>query len=265
MNDPKDLITDVSKELIKPVYDDLAHPAMMEGGKALGRIPRAINAAFSRLDKWILKKEYSIKETELLLEQKLQNIASEKIVPPEPYVAVPALQAISYSMDSAELRNLYANLLARSINVDEKEKVHPSFVEIIKGLSPIDCKVFNFICGNRQTKEIGCIFFREHFKDSSSYSQFSGCFTAIDFFDPFEVSASLDNLARNSLIKIENFIYNDKTYYSEIRENNYYIQYKAIYGAAFNNVTSYLKDIEMAIKTTDFGKVFYDICVKNPD
>ncbi|MDO5431553.1 hypothetical protein [Eubacterium sp.] len=78
MNDPKDLITDVSKELIKPVYDDLAHPAMMEGGKALGRIPRAINAAFSRLDKWILKKEYSIKETELLLEQKLQNIASEK-------------------------------------------------------------------------------------------------------------------------------------------------------------------------------------------
>lgn len=262
MNDPKDF---VPKELIKHVYDDLAHPAMTEGGKALERIPRAINAAFSGIDIWIREREYRVKEAEVLLSRKLQNVASEKIVPPESYVAVPALQAISYSMDSAELRNLYANLLARSINADEKEKVHPSFVEIIKGLSPTDCKIFNFICENRQTKEIGCIFFREQFKDSSSYSQFSGCFTAIDSFDPFEVSASLDNLARNSLIKIENFIYNDKTYYSEIRESKFYIQYKSIYGATFKNDTSYLKDVEMAIKTTDFGKVFYNICVKNPD
>lgn len=51
---------------------------------------------------------------------------------PEAYVAVPALQAISYSMNSEELRNMYANLLAKAIDIDEKDKVHPAFVELIK-------------------------------------------------------------------------------------------------------------------------------------
>ena len=49
----------------------------------------------------------------------------EKIVEPEPYVAVPAIQAISYAMNSDELRNLYANLLAKSMIKDTKDTVHP--------------------------------------------------------------------------------------------------------------------------------------------
>lgn len=64
---------------------------------------------------------------------------------PEAYVAVPAIQAISYSMNSEELRNLYANLLAKAMNSDTKDMVHPSFVEIIKQMSPIDALVLNEI------------------------------------------------------------------------------------------------------------------------
>ena len=118
------------------LYEDALQPTVQEVGKFAARIPRAINAAFSGLDKWILNKEYAIDETKKLLEKKLENVDPDKIVTPEAYVAVPAIQAISYSMDSEELRNLYANLLAKAMNSDTKDQVHPSFVEIIKPQHP---------------------------------------------------------------------------------------------------------------------------------
>ena len=127
------------------LYEDALQPTIQEVGKFVARIPRAINAAFSGLDKWILNKEYAIDETKKLLAQKLADVDPEKIVEPEPYVAVPAIQAISYSMNSEELRNLYANLLAKAMNSDTKDFVHPSFVEIIKQMSPIDSLVFKII------------------------------------------------------------------------------------------------------------------------
>lgn len=127
------------------LYEDALQPTVQEVGKFAARIPRAINAAFSGLDKWILNKEYAIDETKKLLEKKLENVDPEKIVEPEAYVAVPAIQAISYSMNSEELRNLYANLLAKAMNSDTKDFVHPSFVEIIKQMSPIDALVLKEI------------------------------------------------------------------------------------------------------------------------
>lgn len=128
-------------EVFPKLYDDMIQPTAQETGKILARIPQAINAAFSSLDMWIANRDYNVEETKKLLAKKLENVEPEKIVPPEPYVAVPALQAISYSMNSEELRNMYANLLANSMNSDTKNSVHPSFVEIIKQLSPFEAKL----------------------------------------------------------------------------------------------------------------------------
>ena len=102
-------------ETIDKCYDDLLHPAASETGKLLARIPQVINAALAPLDCWIAERQYHVDRTKKLLEENLKNADPEKIVPPEPYVAIPAIQAISYAMDSDELRTLYANLLAKSI------------------------------------------------------------------------------------------------------------------------------------------------------
>jgi hypothetical protein len=60
-------------------------------------------------------------------------------------VAIPAIQAISYSMDRKELREMYANLLAKAMTTSEKDKVHPGFVEVIKQMSPLDAENLRFI------------------------------------------------------------------------------------------------------------------------
>ena len=131
-----DLNQDVAKELIAQTagktYDDIAHPTAHATGQIVSFIPRTVKVWLGKWEKWILNGEYAIKETEKLLEEKLKHIPEDKIVEPEPYVAVPAIQQLSYSLDSEELRELYANLLASSMNADKKSDVHPAFVDIIK-------------------------------------------------------------------------------------------------------------------------------------
>lgn len=127
--------------LAPELYNDGIKKTVQETGKIVALLPQTIYAALVPLRKWITEREYSLKETEKLLELKLKNVDPEKIRTPEAYVAVPALQAISYSMDSEELRNMYANLLAKAMIDDTKDKVHPSFVELIKQLSSDEARI----------------------------------------------------------------------------------------------------------------------------
>lgn len=127
------------------IYDDACSPVAHPIAQTLGLIPRAIKAALSSVEKWVLQSEYSVKETQVLLEKKLQNVDPEKIVTPEAYVAVPAMQAISYSMDNEEIRDMYASLLSKAVNSDFKDDVHPAFVDIIKQLSPADARFFKYL------------------------------------------------------------------------------------------------------------------------
>lgn len=125
-------------ETVPQVYDDGLKDATKESGKLLARIPRAINAALSGLDIWIAQREYNVEATKKLLAMKLENTDPGKIVPPDMHIAVPALRAIAYSMDSPELRDMYANLLAQAMHADLKSSVRAAFVTIIEQMEPID-------------------------------------------------------------------------------------------------------------------------------
>lgn len=248
---------ELPNETIDKAYDDIAHPAASEAGKFAGRIPRLINAALAPLDCWILEREHHIEKTKQLLEENLKNKDPEKIVPPDPYVAVPAIQAISYSMDSDELRTLYANLLAKSIYADTKKSVHPAFTEIIKTLSPLDCKVFNSIMSTKQ-QAIGCYELRIGRIGSSSYSVAFPYVTAITIKSPIDVAASIDNLERNKLISPRDFHYDNDAFYSDIRETAFFKDVSTAISAHKDNLE--LRPYKMSIQSTEWGKAFYKIC-----
>lgn len=244
-------------ETKEKIYDDGFHPVVSETGKLLGRIPQLINAALAPLDCWIAEREYHVEKTKRLLEQNLKNVSPEKIVPPEPYVAVPALQAISYAMNSDELRTLYANLLAKSIYSDTKDCVHPAFTEIIKTLSPLDCKVFEFIMKNRY-EEIAFYELRVGPLGRSEYHVAFPYVTAINLSDITKIAASINNLSRNLLIATHDFHFTDDSYYEEIRNTNFYKAISDAYQSHPNNKE--LRPYKKSIKSTDFGRDFYRIC-----
>lgn len=136
-------------ETIDKIYDDVIHPSAQEVGKTVSLIPRAINVALQPIDKFLYIKEMNFQKCKDLIAEKSKAVDPEDIVPPEPYVAIPALHALSYSIDSDELRNAYANLLSAAINKNTKDYVHPSFVESLKHLSPVDVKIFDAILKNK--------------------------------------------------------------------------------------------------------------------
>lgn len=245
-------------ETVPDLYDDALKPAAQESGKMLGRIPRTINAIFADWDKWLLGREYNVKMTEKLLEQKLANVNLENIVDPEMYVAVPALQALSYAIDSKELRELYANLLAKAMNSDTKDDVHPALVETIKQMSPHDAAYFKLLA----SQEIGLIVNIEGISRDDSYDIIQknrNLFS--DEHDYDNMNLSISNLTRLGLIYIPENLY----WVSEAAEAQYNLlieQLKIEY-----NVTTYPEytDIRLSkgcILFTDFGDLFNKICIQ---
>lgn len=247
-------------ETVPELYEDAFQPTLQETGKLLARVPRAINAAFSGLDKWILNKEYSIDETKKLLAQKLENIDPEKIVEPEPYVAIPTIQYISYSMNSVELRNLYANLLAKSMISGTKDSVHPSFVEIIKQMSPIDAKVFNLI----SLADARPLINLRIMDSSDGWETIQDYCSWITEFSIKQVATSIDNLIRLGLIEVPySGSYTEKNIYDRIKSNPLFksLEQQSLSLLAENE---HLKYVERYIKTTGLSTLFYNICVLNP-
>lgn len=247
------------------IYEDALQPTVQEVGKFTARIPRAINAAFSGLDKWILNKEYAIDDTKKLLEQKLKNIDPEKIVPPEAYVAVPTIQAISYSMNSEELRNLYANLLAKAMNSDTKNLVHPSFIEIIKQMSPIDSLVFKTIMERDANPLIDLVY--EKVNNPDFYIPVASNTIATNIYDidiaPIEIiSISIDNLVKQSLITIPvDKFYTNEYLYDKLITSQYYITQQKMHPERSDGFKfSHKKHL---IEKTNLGKAFYNTCVVN--
>lgn len=249
----------ISQETADKLYDDGFHQFTSESGKLLGRVPRLINAALAPLDKWILNREYSVIETKKLLEEKLQNVKPENIVSPEPYVAVPTLQAISYSMNSNELRNMYANLLAKSMTTTSKDSVHPAFVETIKHLSPIDAKVFaeifltsykgviDLIEGYNYTPEIDMY---------ESYELLETNISGLKISNHLLQSASFNLLEGLNLIQITDSPLTDEYAYSRIHLSNEYKDLFKKYSDKQN-----ISELQKSFLITDFGKLFFKICL----
>lgn len=247
-------------EAVPDLYNDTFKSTTQESGKVLSLIPRTINAALVPLRQWIAHKEYNLVETEKLLAQKLEHVGEDKIVTPEAYVAVPAIQAISYSMNSEELRNLYANLLAKAMNSDTKDSVHPAYINIISQLTPLDAKVLQII-SNEPDKDIPIIDLIA-FKisgDRKIYITLQSNITSLDINSIEFISLSIENLLRNNLIYIVDA--NNSAGYDSIYNSQYY---KEFLTKQKENPSTEYPNIEIVQKNchlSNFGKHFCEICI----
>jgi len=138
----EDKSTNVNLGVAEVVNEVKDTKTFLEADNTSALLVRAIHAALSPLEKWVMQKEYNLAVTKKILELKLQGTPVDHIITPPSYVAVPALQAISYCMDDDELRDMFAELLAHAMDKETVDNVHPTYVEIIKQMSPYDAIVF---------------------------------------------------------------------------------------------------------------------------
>ncbi|PLX95334.1 MAG: hypothetical protein C0620_04445 [Desulfuromonas sp.] len=151
MSDKKDNeIIETAKALniagvVPDLYKDAVQPAAKEIGKGLAVVAKTINVALSPIAGLVWGYEQIEKYVKDTLEKKLKNKDPEKITSPPPNIAGPLLESLKYTAYQEELRNMYLNLLATSMDKDVTEKAHPSFVEIIRQLSPDEAKILYYI------------------------------------------------------------------------------------------------------------------------
>ena len=140
-------IAEVAKEIVKPVYDDI-RPVVKPTAGLLSLPVRAVKASLLNFEKWIVTREQNLEDfINVHVPKQLQGVPEDKIESPNAYLAVPILQAASYC-DSDELRDMYAKLLAKAMVSETKQKVHPSFVQIVNQICPDEAKILHFINDN---------------------------------------------------------------------------------------------------------------------
>lgn len=97
------------------------------------------------LEKQKLIQEQNLTEFKEKIEYKAQQIPPEHIQEPSISIIGPALEASRFYIGEPDIRELFANLIAASMNQTHNEQMHHAFVELIKMLSPKDARLLNYL------------------------------------------------------------------------------------------------------------------------
>ena len=143
-------VTDAAKAIAAitehiPVYQDAVQPAAQELGKGLHLVVKAVNAALLPVEGFVWGIDQVRGFIHGKVAKKLENVPPEDIQAPKPHIGVPAIEALRYTGSEADLADLYANLLASSMDRKTAFSAHPGFVDIIKNMCPDEARIMRFL------------------------------------------------------------------------------------------------------------------------
>lgn len=124
-----------------PVYDDALRPMAVEMGRAMGTVGKAVNVALSPIRGLV----WGAEQIELWIgsrvADKLEGVDELDIVTPDLSIAGPVVESLKFHGHKAELSEMFASLLAASMDRNTTEYAHPSFVSKITQMSQLDAQV----------------------------------------------------------------------------------------------------------------------------
>lgn len=227
-------------------------------------------------------------EFEKIVSEKLEKVTGEELTKPNAHIAISLLYLNAF-VDSNKLRELFANLLIASMRRETQSFAHISFVRVLEQISPEEALLIKSTSILRDYNPVARISYQKRADRDSQYTKLFGenysgqtyedndlffdattskrLFHHITLFDiglPYEqLSFLLDNLARLNLIEIN---YNgsvdaenyknfkrlkvmDEIMQKLIDDGDVDEDYHLVYNAG-------------AIAPTEYGRKFYEICVK---
>ncbi|WP_315274116.1 DUF4393 domain-containing protein [Haemophilus paraphrohaemolyticus] len=156
----------------------------------------------------------------------IEKIPEENIQEPKMSVVGPALEASKFYIEEDEIRGMFAKLIASSMDKTQSINIHPSFVEIIKVLSPLDAQnLYSLYHGRDET--ISKI--RVTNKENGNYTDhFNHIFLGNpECQDNNLIEFSIDNLIRLKLVDVSYSKYkSDDSLYDKHRENELFLKFK---------------------------------------
>lgn len=262
VRDVVDAVTGLAKAI--PVYQDIAQPAAQEVGRALQTVAKTVHIVLAPVSALVWGYDQIREFIATKVSDRLKNVPPENIITPKPNVAGPALEALRYTGHESTLSDLYANLLAASMDKATANGAHPAFVEIIKQLTPDEAKLVALFVGDRvlpimnlrwdqKPNAEGTTGGKMVLVNFSHLGQMAGC----EF--PQMTPTYLDNLCRLGLAEIPAIgEYTSKGVYESIESDP---EIRAVI-AELEKVPTITPILEKKyLRVTELGKQFAAICV----
>ena len=137
---------EMDKTLAKAAGQALEAPAK-EAGKQIAQLIDLIFTPVQALKIW---QEAWLNDFKQKVDQKYQQIPDDRLVAPPLNIIGPALEASKYYMATEKMREMFANLVAHACDSEMKSAIHPSFVNILAQISPLEASILS---GFRPKKE----------------------------------------------------------------------------------------------------------------
>ncbi|MCO1599741.1 DUF4393 domain-containing protein [Desulfosporosinus nitroreducens] len=267
-------------DLIVPKFLDAAlTPVAKEAGD---RLVDVINLVFTPI---IMARKYRDIKVNLFfdeVENRLKKIPENNVVNPPLNIVGPALDSVAkFYYEEKHLRELFAHLIAASMNKDILPEVHPAFVEVIKQLDFNDVTILNSnylfeVEDNDDDEEIKCLYsvcYRpvcDIVYRSKSTGEIVGYITknfvfAKNYFNKMSLqnfSLSLQNLVRLNIVTIEeNLLYLDSFYEDYLDQRFWDYNNLCKEDSIYNSKDVEVSLVKKVITLTDFGQRFVKTCV----
>ncbi|KMK50930.1 hypothetical protein RO21_09100 [[Actinobacillus] muris] len=186
----------------------------------LGRFPD------NAYQKYKIRQAENLKKYAQEVKENIEKIPEENIQEPKISVVGPALEASKFYMEEDEIRGMFAKLIASSMDKTQSDNIHPSFVEMIKMLSPLDAQNLYYLyhSGDETISKI-----RTTIKETGSYTDnFRHIFLGNpECQDGSLIEPSIDNLIRLKLVDVTYDEYKtDDSLYNKHRENALFLEFK---------------------------------------
>ncbi|POE01330.1 DUF4393 domain-containing protein [Pectobacterium odoriferum] len=243
-----------------PVYQDLIQPAAQELGKGLAVIAKSINVALSPLSVMVWGYEKIQNQFIPKVAEKLKDTKPEDIITPKPNVAVPAIEALRYTANDESLSDLFAGLLASSMDKNKADKAHPAFVEIIKQLTADEARVISIMKNKKEIPLIDVVVIdnRDH-GEQVVFGNLSSFSFGMELEHSQLFSSYVYNLCRLGLLEIPTgYRYLNPSAYDEITNSNFWKEVSRGVPLKENHQFDYNRKI---LSVTDMGKQFISVCI----
>lgn len=203
----------------------------------------------------LAKQEANVEKLKIDILKEVSTIPPENVQEPSMKILGPAIEASRYYIDEEELRNMFAKIIASSLDNRMSDAVHSSFVEIIKQLDVLDAMLLSYLKRNNHGVQSSIPTMKMVVNgESGTTTVFPLIFLSEEFGDFHQNAVSLINLDRLGIITLREGVFlTDEAHYDFIKHHE---------------TISYIltEHPEMVLEKscfslTDFGQNFINACV----
>lgn len=196
----------------------------------------------------------------------IQSIPEERLIEAPLHVVGPAIDAAKFYVENEKLSEMFSNLIAAAFDTEMINKVHPSFTEVIKQMSPLDAQNLTEY-KNSDMQPICDVVIRD-LKTGGYIPLINNYYLGIDEekYGAELHSTSIINLIRLGLVEFEKITLTDKTAYDKFYENDFYKVltegYSAVLDTGIFGEKSDFELIKKVVRLTSYGRDFVKTVLK---